>query len=111
MRRKSNSSDCDLDPRTGRKRYAPEARVSHALDRYARDHAEDGEDDKSEQVAEDDEPDEERDGGDRHGVGVGVGAISCACSGAETGQVRGSVVAACPLGVRIALQNHQRIVV
>ena len=96
MRRESNSSDCDLDPRTGRKGYAPEPRVSHALDRYARDHAEDGEDDESEQVAEDDEPDEERDGGDRHD-GVGGGAISCACRGAEAEQVRGSVVAACPL--------------
>ena len=100
MRRKPNSSDCDLDSRTGRKGYAPEPRVSHALDRYSSDHPEDGEDDESEQVAEDDEADEERDGGDGHGVGVGVGAISCARnSGAETGQVRGSVVAACPLGV------------
>ena len=94
MRREPNSSDCDLDPRTWRESYAPEARVSHALDRYASDHAEYGEDNKCEQVAEDDEPDEERDGGNRHGVGVG--AISCACRGAEVGQVRGSVVAACP---------------
>ena len=99
MWREPNSADCDLDPRTGREGYAPEARVSHALNRYASDHAEDGEDNKSEQVAEDDDPDEERDGGDGHGISVGVGAISCACSGAVTGKVRGSVVAACPLGV------------
>ena len=51
----ANATYCDLDTMSRRESYAPEASVTHSLDRDTSDDTEDGEDHKGEEVSDDDD--------------------------------------------------------